>query len=205
MCTSNVLRLVTPERRLLSLPESPVVSDNFVFVGADGSARVRVHNDAHVTVESGNVSSLGSSDEDPVGILGQVGRFRVGPLFRTDWTPRIPVPAIQIIKKAFDTVDHGILIKKLKHYGVRGVASDWVKSYLSNRKQFVNIDGCSSELLSVICGVPQGSILGPTLFIPYINDICNVSNLAKFILFADDTNVFCAGDNQLKLECILNR
>ena len=56
------------------------------------------------------------------------------------------------------------LLTKLKHYGVRGVASDWVKSYLSNRKQFVNIDGCSSELLSVICGVPQGSILGPTLF-----------------------------------------
>ena len=109
------------------------------------------------------------------------------------------------LKKAFDTVDHGILIKKLKHYGVRGVASDWVKSYLSNRKQFVNFDGCSSELLSVICGVPQGSILGPTLFILYINDICNVSNLVKFILFADDTNVFCAGDNQLELECTLNR
>ena len=69
------------------------------------------------------------------------------------------------LKKAFDTVDHGILIKKLKHYGVRGLASDWVKSYLSNRKQFVNIDECFSELLSVICGVPQGSILGPTLFI----------------------------------------
>ena len=104
------------------------------------------------------------------------------------------------LKKAFDTVDHEILIKKLKHYGVRGV-----KSYLSNRKQFVNIDGCSSELLSVICGVPQGSILGPILFILYINDICNVSNLVKFILFADDTNVFCAGDNQLGLECTLNR
>ena len=109
------------------------------------------------------------------------------------------------LKKAFDTVDHGILIKKMEHYGVRGAASDWLKSYLSNRKQFVNIDGCSSELLDVICGVPQGSILGPTLFILYINDICNVSNLVKFILFADDTNVFCAGDNKLELECMLNR
>ena len=109
------------------------------------------------------------------------------------------------LKKAFDTVDHGILINKLEHYGVRGAASDWLKSYLSNRKQFVNIDGCSSELLDVSCGVPQGSILGPTLFILYINDICNVSNLVKFILFADDTNVFCAGDNKLELECMLNR
>ena len=88
---------------------------------------------------------------------------------------------------------------------MRGAASDWLKSYLSNRKQFVNIDGCSSELLDVICGVPQGSILGPTLFILYINDICNVSHLVKFILFADDTNVFCAGDNKLELECMLNR
>ena len=67
------------------------------------------------------------------------------------------------------------------------------------------IDGFSSELLDVICGVPHGSILGPTLFILYINDICNVSNLVKCILFADDTNVFCAGDNQLQLECMLNR
>ena len=80
---------------------------------------------------------------------------------------------------------------------MRGAASDWLKGYLSNRNQFVNIDGCSSDLLGVIFGVPQGSILGPTLFILYINDICNVSNLVKFILFADDTNVFCAGDDQL--------
>ena len=109
------------------------------------------------------------------------------------------------LKKAFDTVDHGILIKKLEHYGVRGAANDWLKRYLSNIKQFVNIDGCSSELLDVIFGVPQGSILGPTLFILYINDICNVSNLVKFIFFADYTNVLCAGDNQLELECMLNR
>ena len=122
--------------------------------------------------------------------------------------PRITKTCIGVfidLKKAFDTVDHGILIKKLKHYGVRGVASDWVKRYLSNRKQFVNIDGCSSELLSVICGIPQGTILGPTLCIPYINDICNVSNLVKFILFVDDMNVFSAGDNQLELGCMLNR
>ena len=94
LAKANVLLLVTPESRLLSLAESPVVIDNVVVVGADGSLGVRVHDDGHVTIESGNVSSLGSSHEDPMRILRQVRRFRVGPLFRTDGTPRIPVPAI---------------------------------------------------------------------------------------------------------------
>ena len=97
---------------------------------------------------------------------------------------------LSILKKRLiqSIMEH--LLNKLKHYGVRGVASDWVKSYLSNRKQFVKIDGCSLELVDVICGVPRGSILGLTLCILYIDDICNVSNLVKFILFADDTNYF---------------
>ena len=90
------------------------------------------------------------------------------------------------LKKAFDTVDHRILIKKLNYYGVRGVANDWIKGYLTNRKQFVNIDGYVSELLDVTCGVPQGSILGPGLLVLYVNDICNVSKPVKFILFADE-------------------
>ena len=89
-------------------------------------------------------------------------------------------------------MDHEILIKKLNFYGVRGgVGNDWIESYLTNRKQFVEINGCASELLNVARGVPQGSILGPQLFVLYINDICNVSKLAKFILFADDTYILC--------------
>ena len=94
------------------------------------------------------------------------------------------------LKKAFDTVNHALLIDKLEFYGVRGPAKVWLKSYLHNRKQFVQIDDCKSTLLNVTCGVPQGSILGPKLFILYINDICNVSKIVMFILFADDTNVF---------------
>ena len=75
-------------------------------------------------------------------------------------------------------------------YGVRGIVLDWFVSYLANRSQHVKIDDTSSALLNVSCGVPQGSILGPLLFIIYTNDITNASNIAMFILFADDTNLF---------------
>ena len=103
------------------------------------------------------------------------------------------------LKKAFDTIDHSLLLKKLDHYGIRGVPNDWLKSYLSNRKQFVSFDDFNSNLMNISCGVPQGSILGPSLFILYINDICNVSKILKFVLFADDTNIFCSDTNILNL------
>ena len=99
------------------------------------------------------------------------------------------------LKKAFDTINHNILVKKLHYFGIRGEASSWISSYLSSRRQFVNIEGTQSDIMNVNCGVPQGSILGPTLFIMYINDICNVSDVLRFILYADDTNLFSAGDN----------
>ena len=98
------------------------------------------------------------------------------------------------LKKAFDTVDHDILIKKLDHYGIRGVANKWICSYLRNISQYVCIM-TSSECMKVTCGVPQGSILGPALFILYIIDVCNVSVLMKSIVFADDTNFLYSGDN----------
>ena len=91
--------------------------------------------------------------------------------------------------KAFDMVDHSILLNKLEHYGIRGIAHKWMESYLSNRKQFVSINGSDSEKLTMNYGVPQGSILGPLLFVIYINDIPEIAQYAKFILYADDANI----------------
>ena len=94
------------------------------------------------------------------------------------------------LKKAFDTLNHSILLRKLEIYGIRGVVQNWLNDYLTDRTQYVNINGICSDKRLITCGVPQGSVLGPTLFLLYINDICNVSKIFNIILFADDTNLF---------------
>lgn len=97
--------------------------------------------------------------------------------------------------KAFDYLDHNILLKKLEYNGIRGTPLKLVESYLKHRKQYVNIAGYSSEIKHITAGVPQGSILGPFLFNIYINDIININSGTKFIIYADDTSVFFSGTN----------
>jgi hypothetical protein len=101
--------------------------------------------------------------------------------------------------KAFDLVDHSILIRKLEHYGIRGQALAWMKSYLENRTQYVTIDGKNSSSMPLRYGVPQGSILGPLLFIIYINDLPGISHIARFILYADDANIILTGTNVVEI------
>ena len=105
-------------------------------------------------------------------------------------------------RKAFDTVDHEILLDKSYHYGIRGIVFDWMKSYLSNRQQQVSYNGINSTYKPVNCGVPQGSILGPLLFIMYINDLSTVSNILTSVLFADDTTLL---DSDKDITTLVNR
>ena len=111
-------------------------------------------------------------------------------------------PYFLTFRRVFDFVDHKVLLKKLHHYHLRGVTLDFFKSYLHDRKQFTMVNGVSSDWLTVICGVPQGSVLGPLLFLLYTNDLANSTNFS-INLFADDTclSMSCTNLNELNRKC----
>ena len=108
------------------------------------------------------------------------------------------------LKKAFDTVNHQILLNKLNHYGFRGIINNWFESFLCNRSQTLKINKQLSDVALISNGVPQGSVLDPLLFLLYINNIHTCSNTFNFYLFADDTNILYANKNLRSLEGTVN-
>ena len=108
------------------------------------------------------------------------------------------------LSKAFDTISHDILLKKLDFYGIRDIANQWFRNYLSDRKQYVQIGNASSVPVDISLGVPQGSILGPVLFLIYVNDIQYASK-GNILSFADDTTLYMSDSNISSLFTAANR
>ena len=108
------------------------------------------------------------------------------------------------MEKAFDSIDHGVLFSKVSHYEIRGLPLDLINSYLSDRYQYVQISNSKSTLRPIRTGVPQGNILGPLLFLFYVNDIPQISPNQQTILFADDTATFISDQNYPELVSNLN-
>ena len=116
-------------------------------------------------------------------------------------TSNAPINCVEQISKSLGygnfTVDHQILFSKLRHYGIRGITQSWFKSFLTSRKQYVEINGAKSDSKFVSHGVPQGSVLGPLLFLLYVNDLHAAILYSIVNLFADDTMLFLS-NNSLK-------
>ena len=109
------------------------------------------------------------------------------------------------LSKAFDVIDHSILKTKLEHYGFRGIFLNLLTDFIKDRKYFVCVNGLKSDIITSNIGVPQGSTLGPLLFLIYINDMKNCSDLLKFIQFADDTTLLFRSKNIEQLNSILEK
>ena len=99
------------------------------------------------------------------------------------------------LSKAVDTFNHNILLEKLKTYGIQSENVKWFRSYLSNKKQFISYGDSKTEMKIVKCGVPQGSILGPLLFLIFVSDLDNSTKFLDHVLFADDTKLFCSNND----------
>ena len=105
--------------------------------------------------------------------------------------------------KAFDTINH-ILLDKSYNCGIRGLSHAWLSNYITNRKQYFKVGNTESSLKTITCGVPQGSTLGPLLFLLYINDLPRSSKKLTFRIFADDTNMFYSSKDPEQLQSVIN-
>ena len=108
------------------------------------------------------------------------------------------------VQKAFDTISYEILLEKLNHYGIRSKENNLFRSFLTNRKQYVSINGFFSQTKFVRCGVPQGSTLGPLLFLIYINDLNNALDKCIVQHFADDTSLLSGNKCHSEISCVLS-
>ena len=139
---------------------------------------------------------------------------KISPRNTQNWQPRKYIKAINNndtsccllldFAKAFDTVNHQIILSILNQYGIRGTALQLIESYLTDREYCVQINDTSSDVNHIRHGVPQGSILGPLLFLLYINDISNSPPLLKFYLYADGTAIFLSNKDPKILKTILS-
>ena len=115
---------------------------------------------------------------------------------------KIPTSILIDLSKAFDTLDHGISLSKLQYYGITGIELKIFHNYLLERTQYVDYLGISSDTLPIKMGVPQESILGPLLFLIYINDLTSASDMFSILMYADDTTLFCNFDNNCNKDVI---
>ena len=114
----------------------------------------------------------------------------------------VPVNIYIDLSKAFDTLNHSILLSKLEYYGITGRSYDLLKNYLSDRSQYVEFNGHISNTLPISTGVPQGSVLGPLLFLIYTNDLPLVSHIFDMLMYADDTTLYCNINQTITAETI---
>ena len=112
--------------------------------------------------------------------------------------------ALLVLKKAFNFINHELLLIKFKHYGIKSLPLFWLSSNLSNRSQSVKVNGCFSKYQSVFVGVPQGSILGSILFILFINDLFQFNSHCEIYLYADDTAIIFSADSDSDLQIVVN-